>query len=112
MTSRYCNEDQAHYWVIETPNGAWSQGVCKNCGAEKKFRNSTKDFTYFRNYKGQSPGQVGGHGKIKSQIARELGEDELRRLWRQKAQETHPDHGGSAEAFQRAKAAAEKLGVA
>lgn len=26
-----------HYWIIETPNGPTSRGVCKFCGAEKEF---------------------------------------------------------------------------
>lgn len=29
-----------HYWIIESPNGPTSRGVCKLCGAEKEFRNS------------------------------------------------------------------------
>ena len=28
-----------HYWIIETPNGPTSKGVCKHCGATKKFDN-------------------------------------------------------------------------
>ncbi len=28
-----------HHWVIETPNGATSQGVCKRCGAVKAHPN-------------------------------------------------------------------------
>ena len=29
-----------HHWVIESPNGPTSQGVCKFCGLERDFRNS------------------------------------------------------------------------
>ena len=29
-----------HHWVIETPQGATSQGVCKLCGADREFRNA------------------------------------------------------------------------
>jgi len=29
-----------HYWLIESPSGPTSRGVCKFCGAEKEFRNS------------------------------------------------------------------------
>jgi len=29
-----------HHWLIETPRGATSKGVCKLCGQEKEFRNS------------------------------------------------------------------------
>ena len=29
-----------HYWVIASPNGPTSQGVCKLCGERAEFRNS------------------------------------------------------------------------
>ena len=29
-----------HHWVIASPNGPTSQGVCKFCGTEREFRNS------------------------------------------------------------------------
>jgi len=29
-----------HYWIIESPKGPTSRGVCKLCGAEREFRNS------------------------------------------------------------------------
>ncbi len=32
-----------HYWLIESPQGATSQGVCKICGAVRQFRNSFAD---------------------------------------------------------------------
>jgi hypothetical protein len=28
-----------HYWVIESPQGPVSRGVCKYCGAVNEFRN-------------------------------------------------------------------------
>ena len=28
-----------HHWVIETPVGPMSQGVCKRCGEERQFKN-------------------------------------------------------------------------
>jgi hypothetical protein len=31
-----------HHWLIETPNGRESHGVCKRCGANKAFTNSTE----------------------------------------------------------------------
>ena len=31
-----------HHWIIETPNGRESQGVCKRCGAKKEFANSNE----------------------------------------------------------------------
>lgn len=35
-------EECLHHWVIETPNGAFSAGHCKRCGAERRFRNSSE----------------------------------------------------------------------
>ena len=32
-----------HRWVIESPNGAMSHGICRHCGAEKEFPNSAGD---------------------------------------------------------------------
>lgn len=29
-----------HRWVIETPNGATSLGVCRYCGARRQFSNA------------------------------------------------------------------------
>jgi hypothetical protein len=29
-----------HHWLIETPNGEFSRGRCKKCGAKKQFRNA------------------------------------------------------------------------
>lgn len=31
-----------HYWLIESPNGPTSRGVCKLCGTESDFRNSVQ----------------------------------------------------------------------
>jgi hypothetical protein len=28
-----------HHWIIETPNGPVSKGVCKLCGEERDFEN-------------------------------------------------------------------------
>ncbi len=30
----------SHHWIIETPNGPISMGICKLCGAKKEFMNS------------------------------------------------------------------------
>jgi hypothetical protein len=38
----------AHHWLIESPNGAMSKGVCKICGLEKEFPNSAEDFLWER----------------------------------------------------------------
>jgi len=45
-----------HYWLIDSPNGATSQGICKFCGEEKDFYNSVPEFTlYKREQKGTKP---------------------------------------------------------
>ena len=28
-----------HHWILETPNGKLSEGICKNCGESKMFPN-------------------------------------------------------------------------
>jgi hypothetical protein len=38
-----------HRWVIESPNGETSRGVCRNCGAEKHFPNAAEDGLWERN---------------------------------------------------------------
>ena len=32
-----------HRWVIETPHGATSRGICKLCGNAKRFPNAAED---------------------------------------------------------------------
>jgi hypothetical protein len=32
-----------HRWIIETPHGATSRGVCKRCGVAKRFPNAAED---------------------------------------------------------------------
>ena len=39
-----------HHWVIDSPNGQFSKGVCKNCHEEKLFRNSLRDTNPVRQY--------------------------------------------------------------
>ena len=36
---RHCQ----HRWVIETPHGATSRGLCKRCGTAKRFPNAPED---------------------------------------------------------------------
>lgn len=33
-----------HHWVIESPNGSSSRGVCKFCGEERIFNNSAERY--------------------------------------------------------------------
>ena len=35
-----------HHWLIESPQGPISMGICKLCGAQKEFRNSPSDFLW------------------------------------------------------------------
>ena len=32
-----------HHWIVETPHGATSRGLCKRCGAAKRFPNAAAD---------------------------------------------------------------------
>ena len=32
-----------HHWVIESPHGATSHGICKRCSEERDFQNSATD---------------------------------------------------------------------
>jgi hypothetical protein len=32
-----------HHWLIESPHGATSWGMCKLCGARREFSNSASD---------------------------------------------------------------------
>ncbi len=32
-----------HYWVIESPAGRTSRGVCSLCGAQREFKNYLRD---------------------------------------------------------------------
>ena len=35
-----------HHWLIESPEGPTSMGICKLCGAQKEFRNSVTDLLW------------------------------------------------------------------
>jgi hypothetical protein len=35
-----------HHWYIETPAGSTSRGVCRRCGEERDFRNSSIDYVW------------------------------------------------------------------
>ena len=41
--------DHFHRWRIEEPNGPVSRGVCKDCGAEKQFKNWLSDMDFITN---------------------------------------------------------------
>ena len=35
-----------HYWVLKSPMGEVSQGVCKYCRKVRGFKNATEDFVW------------------------------------------------------------------
>ncbi len=35
-----------HYWILESPHGPTSKGVCQFCGAVKEFYNSPPEFWF------------------------------------------------------------------
>jgi hypothetical protein len=37
------NRNCQHRWVIETPHGKTSRGLCRRCGATKRFPNAAAD---------------------------------------------------------------------
>lgn len=39
-------EECVHFWLIESPNGPTSLGVCKLCGRTQAFRNSLTTSTW------------------------------------------------------------------
>jgi len=38
--------DCRHHWLIESPQGPTSMGICKLCGEQKEFRNSASDLLW------------------------------------------------------------------
>lgn len=41
--SRHRARKCLHHWIVETPHGATSRGLCKRCGASKRFPNAAAD---------------------------------------------------------------------
>lgn len=39
-----------HHWLIETPNGPISRGVCKFCSEIREFHNSFRDLDLMQQY--------------------------------------------------------------
>ncbi len=35
--------NHAHHYIVDTPNGPTSEGVCKTCGATKRFPNCIEE---------------------------------------------------------------------
>ena len=40
--TKKASKNCVHHWIIDAPNGRESTGVCKHCGVEKGFSNSTE----------------------------------------------------------------------
>ena len=38
--SEFVVESCTHHWLIESPHGPLSEGVCQRCGAKREFNNS------------------------------------------------------------------------
>ena len=36
--------NHAHHYIVDTPNGPTSEGVCKACGMTKKFPNYIEEY--------------------------------------------------------------------
>lgn len=51
-----------HHWVIEMPNGPTSRGVCKRCGAEREFKNSSEDYIWDHDALATQAGRWRGRG--------------------------------------------------
>ncbi len=56
----YC----VHYWVIETPSGPTSTGVCKYCGVEKEFKN----YVVYSPWEDELAKSTGQSGKTDAEI--------------------------------------------
>jgi hypothetical protein len=56
-----------HHWLIESPHGATSWGMCKLCGARREFSNSASDAIW------DGEGVLSGrdHGTLIKSIVRE-----------------------------------------
>lgn len=39
MTDKPC----CHHWIIESPQGPTSRGICRRCGAKRTFSNASPD---------------------------------------------------------------------
>jgi len=58
-----------HHWVIDSPNGPTSVGVCKICGEKSDFRNSMPGSGWDReNPQSRRPRQSRGSGSTGSQV--------------------------------------------
>jgi hypothetical protein len=65
-----------HHWLIESPHGATSMGICKLCGSQKEFRNSAGDFLWEDEPLSElSYGQWGRSRSISAPVREQEGEE-------------------------------------
>lgn len=43
MVTQVLQESCTHSWMLASPNGPTSRGICAACGAEREFHNSFQD---------------------------------------------------------------------
>ena len=54
-----CDNVHVHHWIIETPDGDTSPGICQDCGATAEFKNSMPaKFNFTTGYKAYSNREV------------------------------------------------------
>ena len=48
VTQEQYQEECVHHWMIDSPSGPASRGVCRKCGQEKDFPNAIADSLWNR----------------------------------------------------------------
>lgn len=46
--------DCQHYWVIDSPHGPESRGVCRKCGDQKAFLNTFRSYYWEEDFQGEA----------------------------------------------------------
>ena len=52
--NEFVNEECAHHWLIERPQGPLSEGVCQHCGEKREFKNSAEPKTPWQTRQNQN----------------------------------------------------------
>lgn len=47
-STRQAHTKCVHHWIIESPSGRESSGMCKRCGSKRSFNNSTESVMWER----------------------------------------------------------------
>jgi hypothetical protein len=58
QTPNSVTDECPHHWMIETPNGETSTGLCKRCGTTKAFLNYSQRKILTRSVKPNAPTAV------------------------------------------------------